>query len=74
MQWFLNPYRPDPEGREKNLNKFLFSHFFVVHKNVLQGLKGLHKTFWDATKKRENKNLTYFYFNITFRNAWDVKG
>ena len=27
--YFVNPSRPDPEQREKNELKFIFSHFFV---------------------------------------------
>ena len=38
------------------------------------GLKDLHKTFWGTTKKCEIKTKLNFYFNTTFRNAWDVKG
>ena len=31
-----------------------------------------HKTFWAITKKRENRNLTYFYFdNFLKRSAWN---
>ena len=36
---------------------------------------GLQKTFWGTTKKCENKNFNLiFHFNITFRNARDIKG
>ena len=31
--------------------------------------EGLHKTFWDATKKSENKNEVNFCFDTAFWNA-----
>ena len=30
----------------------------VLLKNKFKGTKALHKTFWDTTKKCENKNLS----------------
>ena len=45
----FNPSRPDPGRREKiDLNFYLHTSF----------LKGLQKTFWNTTKKGENKNLS----------------
>ena len=32
-------------------------------------MKAFIKTFWDNTKKSENKNCVNFYFNATFWNA-----
>ena len=37
---------------------------FWCLKRFYEDLKDLHKTFWDTTKKCENKNLS-FYFNTT---------
>ena len=55
----INPSCPDPGQSEKIYLKFYF--------------KGLHKTFWGATKKCENKYQVLF-FNTTFRNARGGKG
>ena len=37
---------------------FYFHTSLWCLKSFYEGLKGLHKTFWDTTKKCENKNLT----------------
>ena len=47
----INPSCPDPGQSEKIYLKFYF--------------KGLHKTFWGATKKCENKySSTFFQYNF----------
>ena len=43
-------------------------------KRFYEILKDLHETFWGTTKKCENKNLSYFYFNINFLIVQDGKG
>ena len=42
------------------LNFYFYSSFWGL-KRFYKGLKRLRKTFWDTTKKCENKNLTYFF-------------
>ena len=68
----FNPSRPNP-GRRKKIKSNFYFHTSLwclkIFYEGLKGLKGLHKTFWGTTKKCENKNLTYFYSNTTFRNA-----
>ena len=44
--FYINPSRPDPERREKNQLKFLFSHFFVVPEKVLWNLLRHQKEVW----------------------------
>ena len=41
----------------------------VPRKRFYEDLKGLHKTFGDATKKFENKNLTGFLFQYNFQKC-----
>ena len=43
-------------------------------KRFYEGLKGLHKTSWGATKKCENKNLTQFLFQYNFQKCTERKG
>ena len=42
------------------LNFYFYTSFWGL-KRFYKGLKRLRKTFWDTTKKCENKNLTYFF-------------
>ena len=54
----INPWRPNPGLKEKiNLNVYFHTSLWCL-KRFYEGLKGLHKTFWDTTKKCENKNLS----------------
>ena len=50
---------------------FYFHTSLWYLKKFSEGLKGLHKTFWGAAKKCENKNLTWFF---PFVPDWDGKG
>ena len=38
-----------------------------------EGLKGLHKTFWDTTKSKD-KNLTWFLFQYNFQKCTGQEG
>ena len=40
---------------------FYFHTSWLGLNRFYEGLKGLRKTFWGATKKSENKNLPYFF-------------
>ena len=53
----INPSGPNPGRREKIKLNFHF-HTSLWCLKGLQGLKGLHKTFWGTTNKCENLNLT----------------
>ena len=60
----INPSRPDPGRREKiNLNFYFHTSLWCL-KRFCEGLKGLYKTFWDTTKKCENKNLSLIFILI----------
>ena len=59
-QWWLTFPDPIADEERKLTGIFIFT------------LKGFHKNFWGTTKKRENKNFSYF-FNVTFWNAWGGK-
>ena len=62
----INPFRPDHRRREKiNLNFYFHTSLWCL-KRFYEGLKGLHKIFLGTTKKCENKNLSEYYFNVTF--------
>ena len=68
MSWILleqrNPSSPNlRQGEKLKLNVYFHTSLWFY-----ESLKGLHKTFWDTTKKCENKKLI-FYLNKTFRNA-----
>ena len=57
----LNPSRPNPGRTEEIKLNFYFQTSLWCLKRFYEGfkaIKGLHKTFWDTTKKFENKNLT----------------
>ena len=57
----------------------LFAHFSCsltlpvpcISESCIEGLKGLHKTFWSTTKKCKNKNLSYFFLLVW---SWDAIG
>ena len=51
----INPSRPEPGLRKKINLSFYFHTSLWCLKRFYEGLKGLHKTFWDTTKKYENK-------------------
>ena len=51
----LNPQRPNPgQGEKIKLNFYFHTSLCCLKKGFM---KALHKTFWDTTKKCENKNL-----------------
>ena len=59
----LNPYRLDPERREKiNLN-FYFRTSLWCHKRFYEGLKGLHRTFWDITKRSVGRIKIFLFLS-----------
>ena len=61
-------------GRTEKINlNFYFHNSLCCLKRFYEGLKDLHKTFWDTKKNCENKNLSC-YFNINFSNVQDGKG
>ena len=61
---FLWKARVIPFIISKERREFYFTFF---QKSLF--VKGLHKTFWDTTKKRENKNLTEFLFQYIFQKS-----
>ena len=61
-----NPSRRNPGLREKIQLKFFFH---TSLRSLKRFYEGLHKTFWDTTKKCENKNLTEFLFQYNFRKC-----
>ena len=54
----VSPSCPNPGRREKIKLNFYFHTSLWCLKRFYEGLKGFHKTFWDTTKKCENRNLT----------------
>ena len=52
-----NPSCVDLGLTEKNNLNFYFHTSLWCLKRFYEGLKDLHKTYWDTTKKFENKNL-----------------
>ena len=70
----INPSRPDPGRREKiNLNFYFHTSLWCL-KTFYEGLKGLDKTFWDTTKKCENKNVGQFLFKYNFLKCTGREG
>ena len=63
---------PIPD-KKKKLHFYFHTSLWCLRR-FYEGLKDLHKTFWGTTKKCENKNVSYIYFNKTFWNAQDWKG
>ena len=57
---FLCSSRPNPGRIEKIKLNFYFHTSFWCLKRFYKGLKGLYKTFWETTKKCENKSLLIF--------------
>ena len=53
--------RPDPGWRETI--QLIHTSLWCL-KRFSEGLKGLHKAFWDTRRKFENKNLSEFFFLI----------
>ena len=53
---------PISDEKKKVKINFYFHTSLWSLKRFYKGLKSLHKTFWGATKKCENKNLTWFLF------------
>ena len=51
---------PIPDEEKINLIFYFYTSLWWLKRfyEGLKGLKGLHKTFWGTTKKRENKNLS----------------
>ena len=68
----VNLSRPNPGRREKIKLNFYFHTSLWYLKRFYEGLKGLRKTFWDTTKKCENKNLTQFSFQYSFQKWADL--
>ena len=74
----INPSRPDLGQREKNNLNFYFHPSLWCLKRFYEGLKGLHKTFCDTTKKCENAHFNTTEMKCTGRERaqrrmWLVK-
>ena len=70
----MNPSRSNLGRREKTKSNFYFHTSLWCLKRFYEGLKGLHKTFCGTTKKCENKNLTYFFFQYNFQKCTGREG
>ena len=68
----LNPSHPD-SGKEKISLNFYFHTSLSCLKKFYEGLKGLHKTFWDTTKC-ENKNFKLIFILIYFLKCTGREG
>ena len=59
---------------EKKLSQiFIFSLLCGVSKDFMKELKAFAKPFEAPQRSVKIKIFLNFYFNITFRNAWDLK-
>ena len=67
-----NPSRPNPGRREKIKLNFYFHLSLWCLEKFYEGLKGLHKTFRDTTKKSENQNSTKFLFQYNFQKMHET--
>ena len=59
----INPLRPNPRRRKKIKLNFYFHTSLWCLKRFYEGLKGLHKTFWDTT---HHKEVRKWKFNLIF--------
>ena len=63
----MNSSRPNLGRIEKTKLNFYFHTSLWCLKRFYEGLKGIHKTFCGTTKKCQNKNLNYFFFQYNFQ-------
>ena len=69
----FNPSRLNPGQKEKINLSFYFHNSLSCLKRFYKGHKGLHKTFWGATKC-ESKDLSSFLFQYNFLEFTGRKG
>ena len=68
-QIVINPPRPDPKQRGKiNLNFYFHTSLWCLKRFYEGHCVESVQTFWSTTKRFENKNLTQFLFQYSFRN------
>ena len=69
----LSPSCSVPGQRKINVNFYFHTSLWCL-KRFYEDLKGLHKTFWDATEKCENENLSKFLFYYSFLKCTGREG